>query len=91
MSRLGGVISTQILQFRALFIAGLCAFCVLIDFNNSIDTLGTRLCYCSHLVATFSSFAGQMPHISSIRFKHDDLESNLKMHNQTRGNLEQKY
>ena len=35
---------------------------VLIDFNNSIDTLGSQLCYLSHLVAIFSSFVGQMPH-----------------------------
>ena len=39
------VISTQIVQFQALFIAGLCAFCVLIDFNNLIDALRSRLCH----------------------------------------------
>ena len=37
-------------------------FCVLIDFNNSIDILGSRLCYWSHFVAIFSSFSGQVPH-----------------------------
>ena len=37
-------------------------FCVLIDFSNSIDTLGSRLCYLSHFVAIFSSFVGQKPH-----------------------------
>ena len=37
-------------------------FSVLIDSNNSIDTLGSRICYLSHFVAIFSSFAGQKPH-----------------------------
>ena len=45
MSRLGGVISTQIVQFQALFIACFYAFfCVLIDFNNPIDALRSRPC-----------------------------------------------
>ena len=58
MSRLGGVISTQIVQFRALFIAGFMHFLLLIVFNNSIDTLGPGFITDHIFVAIFSSLAG---------------------------------
>ena len=66
-------------------------FLLLIVFNNSIDTLGPDFITDDIFVAIFSSLADQMPHISSVRFKHDEPEPNSKIRDQIRGILEQKH
>ena len=56
-------------------------FCVLINLNNLIDALGSRLCHLSHFVAIFSSFAGQMPHYLQprLQFNAGEFENFIAM------------
>ena len=64
-------------------------FCVLINFNNLIDALRSLawllITFCSYIVVVLQDNYL----ISSTRFKHDEPEPNLKMHDRIRGNLEQ--
>ena len=53
MCRLGGVINTQIVLFKACLLQVLSTFCVLINLNNTIDTLRSQLCYQSYFVYIF--------------------------------------